>query len=145
MIEAQIMGVLKDRSIGIAELAARMGTSTNQAYRLLRPKSAPDEAANAPEKRKLTYDWLVRIAKAIGVTPGDLLPPEDNPHRIDGATLQVVEAFRAIDASLQPRVAPMLQAMAGHSELTSEERRMLAKLRSLDDASQAVMRRLLGA
>lgn len=62
----------KMRRLTRPELAARMGTSTSQVTKLERAE------------RRLTVDWLERIAEALQVSPADLLehPNSSGPSRV---------------------------------------------------------------
>ena len=45
---------------------------------------------------QLTQDYMRRIAHALGVTPADLLPPQDNP---DGLSIEERELIRRLRAA----------------------------------------------
>jgi phage repressor protein C with HTH and peptisase S24 domain len=109
------------RGLTLEQLAARVGTDKTQLSRLEKGK------------RRLTMDWLERIAPALGCEPVDLLgpPPSDLP----GAGLG--RRVRPQHATVQPGVRPNtidyggesyaaipvynVQADAGHGALVAAE------------------------
>lgn len=74
------------------DLAERVGTSQQQIGRL------------EGERRRLTQDWMERIARALEVRPTDLFTPDDT-HDLEGCDLSVVqdESFATIARSLVQR------------------------------------------
>lgn len=46
---------------------------------------------------KLNLEWMRRVAPALGVTPADLLPVDDNPRALSEEEWALIQQFRAGD------------------------------------------------
>lgn len=61
--------------------------------------------------RGLDIDWMRRLAKALGVTPGELLSMEDNPLLPIGEEKVIVERFRQGSAEQRGNLARVVEAL----------------------------------
>lgn len=46
---------------------------------------------------ELNLRWMRAIARAFHCAPADLLTDQDNPYRLEGPELELVDMFRALD------------------------------------------------
>ncbi len=131
--EHRIDEEMRQQGLNQNQLAERMGTAPIQISRLL------------SSKRRMTLDWMTRFARALGVTVGDLLTVEDNPHRLDPGDHQVLEVLRQIDEPVRRRVPAMLSALAGSAPASDFETELLRRARALDEAGRARLEKLMDA
>lgn len=61
--------------------------------------------------RGLDIDWMRRIARALGITPGELLSLEDNPLLPVGAEREIVERYRHATAEQRSNLARVTEAL----------------------------------
>jgi transcriptional regulator with XRE-family HTH domain len=61
--------------------------------------------------RGLDIDWMRRIAKALGVTPGELLSQDDNPLLPVGEEREIVERYRHGSAEQRGNLARVVEAL----------------------------------
>lgn len=132
-MELAIAEIMREKGVNMTQLAARLDTAPIQMSRLLKGE------------RRMTVEWLRRIAGALGVTAGDLLTLQDNPHRMRADDRALLDAYRMIDPAVQPRVPAMLEALGGSSPTTSFEQGLLRRARELDDAGRDRLQRLIDA
>ncbi len=81
-----IRDIRRAKNLTLQQLAASVGTTHQQILRLERGE------------RRLTTDWMARIAPALGVTPQDLLPPVSDAKR--ESYNRVAEAYAAAQDTL---------------------------------------------
>lgn len=127
---AEVMAV---KGVNAATLAMRLDTPPIQVSRLLKGQ------------RKMTVEWLKRIADALGVTIGDLLTTEHNPHRLDDQDRAVISSFRLIEEPVRQRVPAVLAALAGQRATDPFEADIVRKARGLDAAGRARLEKLIEA
>lgn len=62
-------------------------------------------------KMALTLDYMRRIAKALDVTPGELLNEEDNPLLPVGTERELVERYRDASADQRHNIDRVIEAL----------------------------------
>ena len=62
--------------------------------------------------RNLTLEWMKRIAKALNVSPAELLTDEDNPDRLAADERRVVDAMRSADTTARQHISAMAAAIS---------------------------------
>ena len=97
------------KGLSVAELARLTRTTASQISKIERGQ------------RRLTVEWLGRLAPALGCRRQDLLPPEEEPRELGGAT-------PAVDRELLRR---MMRVLERHLK---DEKRDLPAERMLDSA-----------
>jgi transcriptional regulator with XRE-family HTH domain len=66
--------------------------------------------------KPLTVAWMRRIAKELGVTPGELLTHDDNPLLADERERRLLEQFRRATPEQRASIASVAEALVGHKE-----------------------------
>lgn len=62
---------------------------------------------------QLTVEWMRRVAQALGVSPGELLNPADNPLLpADEAERELLERFRQASPEQQQNLVKVAEALA---------------------------------
>ena len=140
-MQTHILELIKIKGLSVPEVAERMETSPTQLYRLLRSRKQKDDQ-NA---RRMTVDWLRKIAAALELPTADLLPETDNPYRLEEDDRATLAALKRLDPALRGRVPSILDAIGGGTQLTPVERQALAILRSRDEAGQTKLMSILSA
>ena len=113
----RIRELRKKAGLSQADLAARAGIS----------QPAISQLEN--DTRPLTVDWMRTLARILGVTPADLLGPDDNPHRPSQEEQCLLDHYRAADPaqrSLIDRVAAPL-ADFRHADTADPPDRLLPR------------------
>lgn len=107
----RIADIRKLRGLTLQQVAVRAATTNQQISHL------------EQGRRKLTYDWMERLAKALSCHPLDLLEnPPDAPRATDGLSVQekrLLEIFRALSTdeqnALLQAVEPMVRFIGRHT------------------------------
>lgn len=89
------------RNIKTAELAERVGTSIAQIQRM------------ETGTRTVSFQWAERLAKALDVTPGELLAKEDNPFLPTDREKALLELIRKGGESLLCTVEAVAKVQTG--------------------------------
>jgi transcriptional regulator with XRE-family HTH domain len=66
--------------------------------------------------RNLSLEWMRRIARALNVSPADLLDDTDNPHRLAADEQQAVDLLRVADADTRWLAVETLDAMVAAAQ-----------------------------
>jgi transcriptional regulator with XRE-family HTH domain len=69
--------------------------------------------------KPLTVNWMHRIARVLGVSPGELLLPEDNPFQLDERERRLLDQFRRATPEQRASIASVADALV---ETTAEAR-----------------------
>ncbi len=83
----RIRQLRRDKKISIAELARLAGTSKAQILKLER------------SERRLSLEWMQRIAKPLGVRVADLLPVEEAPQLSDSSERELLDIISHMNPS----------------------------------------------
>lgn len=62
---------------------------------------------------ELTISWMRRVAKALDVSPADLLLDEDNPERLNDDERQFVGNYRRADPPTRDNLGRVADALVG--------------------------------
>ncbi len=120
---ASLQKVMKNRHVGVAELARKAGVSRQTVYNLLQPEYDPI----SPGVRK--------IARALHVDPRDLLPGDDDLSVQASKILDVLRAAARRKESRAFEVLPALLAEADPDSVSSIRPSTDAEVRVLGAAS----------
>lgn len=72
-------------------------------------------------KMQLTLDYMKRIAKALGVTPGELLSQDDNPLLPTGNERELVERYRDATPEARENIDRVTEALTSRKKPASEQ------------------------
>lgn len=64
--------------------------------------------------KPLNTTWMRKIGTVLGVTPGELLNPEDNPLILSEAELALIERFRSASPDQQAGITSVAEALTGY-------------------------------
>lgn len=120
---ATLQEVMKDRGVGVAELARKAGVSRQTVYNLLQPNFDP------------ISQGVRRVARALQVDPRDLLPREDDFSVQASRILDVLRAAARRKESRAFEVLPALLAEANPDSVSSLRPSTDAEVRVLGAAS----------
>ena len=67
-------------------------------------------------KREFSLTMMRRIAGVLGVAPGDLLSPEDNPHGLGDDEQRLVETYRRAEPDKREDIQRVAEALAPFKE-----------------------------
>jgi len=95
----RIRELRESREWSLDTLAAKVGCSKVQVSELERGLI------------QLTVEWMRRIAPALGVTPADLLTPNDNPLLLSEAERMLIERYRAATPDQQESLSRVTEAL----------------------------------
>lgn len=71
--------------------------------------------------KPLTTTWMHRIARALGVFPGELLLPEENPFLLDDRERRLLERFRRGSPEHRASIESVAEALVGELEPTPKD------------------------
>lgn len=94
----------------IEELREAIGISQAE---LARRANVSPSALNKVVKgsRGLDQEWMRRLAPHLGVTPAELLPPEDNPLMLSDAERELLTRLRQADPATRAQLERVTEAM----------------------------------
>lgn len=100
----RIKEIRRARGLSMEQLADRVGCATPQINKLEKAE------------RRLSLDWMRKLARALEVAPADLLSREDNPARYDEMILsaeerELIEAYRRVPRRNRARILRMMLLM----------------------------------
>lgn len=110
----------KRRGITTKELAERVGTSVAQITRM------------ETGTRNVNFQWILRLSRALEITPGELMLQKDNPLLPSEREAVMLQCIRSEGDLLFDIVEAVIDAYVGRG-LAVKERELLRTLRSTED------------
>lgn len=99
-MENRIKAMRERAGLSQKDLAERRGCSKDMIYGLEKGK------------HRLTYDWMRKIADALGCRASDMLLEEDFDPRLDQLDKQVMTAFRSLSPDNRRRMIEIVRSAA---------------------------------
>lgn len=71
--------------------------------------------------RDFSFSMMRRIAEVFGVSPGDLLSDQDNPHRLsDPGEVHLIETYRQADGEDREKIVKVAETIAPYRAAESK-------------------------